>query len=486
DEAIHLKSELGQLKMQIKSNDQSAIIAEIDKLKQDIQLKNTQIIEKDTRLKQLERDSKQELLKCRADIEIIKKEFNDKEKQLLCNHDKLVKLLEEKNVKLTEDYQRLSQKINSQHKEEETKVDKNDQYSMSLSPTFDLDLFRSSKLLKTFGAYGDRVYSIDYSTFGSGRYLCSGSGDQTIRVWNIETNKQIQLFKKHSGSVICVKFSPYHYHNHRQNVICSSSADKTIRLWNVEDNQQLQTFNEHTDGVCGIEFSPFNGGRYLCSGSGDFTIRLWDVETSKLLHVFDGHKNVVWCVDFLPLQSNNNNKSNSIGVIGGNGYTFCSGSWDKTIRIWDIEKSKQLIVFKGHEDSVDSIKYGPKGSKTNGDANLILSGSSDKSVRLWDVRSGQQMQVFNGHTDCVNAVEYSPFVVNNNEIGGSSNVICSGSRDSTIRFWDIRSTNEKVMSLKFLSLKKKENESCVFNLCYGSTMVTFIFWDSTTLKKKKN
>ncbi|ETO19230.1 hypothetical protein RFI_18003, partial [Reticulomyxa filosa] len=152
--------------------------------------------------------------------------------------------------------------------------------------------------------------------------------------------------------------------------------------------------------------------------------------------------------------------------------------WDKTIRIWDIEKSKQLIVFKGHEDSVDSIKYGPKGSKTNGDANLILSGSSDKSVRLWDVRSGQQMQVFNGHTDCVNAVEYSPFVVNNNEIGGSSNVICSGSWDSTIRFWDIRSSkkelhvikgNEKVMSLKFLSLKKKENESCVFNLCYGST-----------------
>ncbi|ETO36604.1 WD-40 repeat protein, partial [Reticulomyxa filosa] len=128
----------------------------------------------------------------------------------------------------------------------------------------------------------------------------------------------------------------------------------------------------------------------------------------KSLHVFNEHQNAVQCVDISPLQNNNknnNNKSNSIGVIGGNGYTICSGSWDRTIRIWDIETTKQLNVFKGHDSWIYSVKYG-----SNELLNTILSGSRDESVRLWDIRSGKQIQVFNGHTSDVYAVEYSPFV----------------------------------------------------------------------------
>ncbi|ETO22281.1 hypothetical protein RFI_14917 [Reticulomyxa filosa] len=110
-----------------------------------------------------------------------------------------------------------------------------------------------------------------------------------------------------------------------------------------------------------------------------------------------------------------------------------------------------------------SVKYGP-----NELLNTILSGSRDKSVRLWDVRSDQQIQVFNGHADQVFAVEYSPFVIKNSI--GNSNVICSGSMDNTIRFWDIRSNknelymikglhreNYGIICLKFIVLKKKDN-----------------------------
>ncbi|ETO33918.1 WD-repeat protein, partial [Reticulomyxa filosa] len=342
-------------------------------------------------------------------------------------------------------------------------------------------LFLISWANQILTGHSSRVCSIDYATFDDGYLLFSGSVDKTVRVWNPKTNKQIQLFNGHSDFVNCVKFSPYHYYNSRLNVVCSSSNDRTIRFWNVKHKKELQICNGHARGVTSIAFSSFGGGRYLCSGSDDKTIGLWDVETFNSLCAFNGHTLIVRCVDFSPLQSNNNNhnKITDIGVIGGNGYTICSGSSDKTVRVWDVETTKQLIVFNGHEDFVRSVKYGSNELVNIGCANTILSGSDDKSIRLWDIRSGEQVQKFDGHTHWVIAVDYSPFTVDNFDIGGSSNVICSASVDCTIRFWDIRSNkselyafNEQrngVFCLKFLQLKKSNNDSGGIYLCYGST-----------------
>ncbi|ETO33497.1 WD-40 repeat protein [Reticulomyxa filosa] len=334
------------------------------------------------------------------------------------------------------------------------------------------------------------IIQIDHSTFDGDQFICSGSSDNAVCIWDIDYNKQIRSFNGHLNSVYCVKFSPYHYYNHRQNVICSSSFDKTIRFWDINDSRQSQIFNRHTDGICCIELSPFNGGRYLCSGSGDKAICLWDVETSKSLHIFNGHKHFVWCVDISPIQSNNNNdnKSNHIGVIGGNGYTICSGSFDNTIRIWDVETAKQSVAFEGHGHWIRSVKYGSNELGMIDGPNTILSGSGDKSVRLWDIRSGQLIQLFNGHAGPVNAVEYSPFVV-----CGNSNVICSASRDSTIRFWDIRSNKNElylidgddnedgeITCLKFLQLrtnrKINNGRECGVKLCYGTVNGVIRMW----------
>ncbi|ETO16051.1 hypothetical protein RFI_21312 [Reticulomyxa filosa] len=317
---------------------------------------------------------------------------------------------------------------------------------------------------------------IDYSEFDGSQFICSGSEDKTVRVWDVETSKQIESFNGHSSEVY---------------------YDKTIRFWDFKNNQQLKIFNGHNHWVNGIKFSPFNGGRYLCSGSGDSTIRLWDVETSKALHIFNGHKDCVWCVDISPLQSsnNNNNNNNSIGVIGGNGYTICSGSYDTTIVIWDIETTKQLISFIGHVGSLRSVKYGSNEIGNIGCANTILSGSGDNNVRLWDIRSGKKIQKFEGHDDRVMAVEYSPFVVNNGKFGDNSNVICSGSEDNTIRFWDIRSNRNElysiegdnnedqgILSFTFFPLQKDKKahdnikNSRGFNLCYGSGKGSIRIW----------
>ncbi|ETO36887.1 hypothetical protein RFI_00175 [Reticulomyxa filosa] len=88
------------------------------------------------------------------------------------------------------------------------------------------------------------------------------------------------------------------------------------------------------------------------------------------------------------------------------------------------------------------------------------------------------------------SVEYSPFVIKNNIV--NSNVICSGSDDNTIRFWDIRSNKNElymiegdkkedngIYSLKFIALKKKKDTKNVkydLNLCYGSLKGPIRIW----------
>ncbi|ETO32893.1 hypothetical protein RFI_04223 [Reticulomyxa filosa] len=84
----------------------------------------------------------------------------------------------------------------------------------------------------------------------------------------------------------------------------------------------------------------------------DRTVRLWDIETSKLLYSFNEHENQVLCVDISPLQSNNNN-GNKNNNIGGNGYTICSGSFDKTIQC--IRRYKVFVY--GIFDLINKFKY---------------------------------------------------------------------------------------------------------------------------------
>ncbi|ETO07736.1 hypothetical protein RFI_29651 [Reticulomyxa filosa] len=98
--------------------------------------------------------------------------------------------------------------------------------------------------------------------------------------------------------------------------------------------------------------------------------------------------------------------------------------------------------------------------------------------------------MFNGHESVVYAVEYSQFLIKNNI--GNSNVICSGSSDNTIRFWDIRSDKNElfmikgdekkdngIVCLKFIVLKNKDKTKNVtydLNLCYGSNNGLIRIW----------
>ncbi|MFM6270296.1 MAG: WD40 repeat domain-containing protein, partial [Dolichospermum sp.] len=120
-------------------------------------------------------------------------------------------------------------------------------------------------LLQTLKGHSNWVWSVAYSP--DGQTVASGSDDNTIKLWNVNTGNLLQTLKGHSELVSSVAYSP------DGQTVASGSLDKTIKLWNVNTGNLLQTLEGHSNWVISVAYSP--DGQTLASGSGDETIKIW-------------------------------------------------------------------------------------------------------------------------------------------------------------------------------------------------------------------
>jgi F-box/WD-40 domain protein MET30 len=187
----------------------------------------------------------------------------------------------------------------------------------------------------------------------------------------------------------------------------------------------------HTDGVMCLQFNEtlsHPAFPVLITGSYDRTVRVWNMETGEELHCLKGHTRAVRALQF-----------DEVKLI--------TGSMDGTLKVWDWRRGKCIRTLTGHTEGVVCLNF---------DSNVLASGSVDSTIRVWNLRTGGAFTL-RGHTDWVNAVqlwdsngrqaspEVSTLFDGSRSPPGAScgpcidpgKMLFSASDDGTIKLWDL-------------------------------------------------
>ena len=134
----------------------------------------------------------------------------------------------------------------------------------------------------------------------------------------------------------------------------------------------MSILSSHTLGVKSLAFS--SDGTFLVSGSFDKTVNLWDIQTGGVIKTLHGHTDQVLSVS-----------------ISQNCTMIASGSADKTIRLWDVQTGECHCIIDGHNDWVTSVCFSPTNSQ------LLISASLDNTILQWDIDGHQTGSTHEGY-----------------------------------------------------------------------------------------
>ena len=148
--------------------------------------------------------------------------------------------------------------------------------------------------------------------------------------------------------------------------------------------------------------------RTLATGSYDRTVKLWDVATRRLKTTLTGHTNWVFSVAFAP-----------------DGASLASGGHDKTVRIWDAGDRPG----DGHDWPGTRPRFGLSPSRPTVNKSLLASGGADQLVLVWDLRTRALRARLEGHKGMVRALSFAP----------DGATLATGGEDGEVRLWDTTS-----------------------------------------------
>jgi WD40 repeat protein len=290
-------------------------------------------------------------------------------------------------------------------------------------------------VVATMKGHTEAVYSVAFTP--DGKYVVSGSGDHTLKVWDSATGKEIKSFggpAGHQNLVMSVSISP------DGSLIASGGTDNTAKIWDFPSSTPLRSLAK-SEGASILAVS--SDGSKLAGGDKDGHVKIWNSADGKELFQLNGHRGPVTGLAFT-----------------GNGQFLISCGKDKTLRFWNPANGQSLGVLGAHTTELRGLAVSPNSnavysaaadgslkfwtlppvaSKTLGEAygdavtslalssdgNSYVSGSADKSVRLANTMNGQLIREFKGANTGLESVALSP----------NGALIAAGTADKRMLIW---------------------------------------------------
>ncbi len=290
----------------------------------------------------------------------------------------------------------------------------------------------SGRELRRLEGHAGPVRAVAVSADGR---VISGGEDGTVRVWEPDSGRELHRLEGHAGPVRAVAVSP-------DGRVISGSEDGTVRVWEPDSGRELHRLEGHAGPVYAVAVSP--DGRVI-SGSEDGTVRVWEPDSGRELHRLEGHAGPVYAVAVSPDgRVISGSEDGTVRVwepdsgrelhrledpgqvlavaVSADGRVI-SGSGDGTVRVWELDSGRELRRLEGHVSPVYAVAVSPDGR--------VISGGTDGTVRVWEPDSGRELRHLEGRAGPVRAVAVS-----------ADGRVISGGMDGTVRVWEPDSGRE--------------------------------------------
>jgi hypothetical protein len=275
---------------------------------------------------------------------------------------------------------------------------------------WDLD---SGKEIGRLSGHEAPVWCVAFSA--DGRYALSGAGtfsrglgavapvDCTLRLWDVPAGVEVRRFAGHTGPVRGVAFLPGGY-------ALSCAADGSVRAWEVGTGREAGRLDAPVPLRC-LAVSP-DGARVLAGGE-DGVARLWQLRGRQELARFDHGDGSVTAVAFAP-----DDRHVLTAGCRPRAATAAKQSMEWFLRLWDAETGVEVRAFPGSTHPIRGLSFSP-------DGRWAVSGAFDGGVRLWGVAAGREARGLAAHRAAVGGVAFSP----------DGRRVLSGAADGTLCLW---------------------------------------------------
>jgi len=340
----------------------------------------------------------------------------------------------------------------------------------------------SGMCIRTFTGHTQEISSVSLSK--DCLVALSGSYDRTLKLWHVQTGRCLRTFEGHEKGISAVAMS-------KDGMVgVSGSSDYTLRLWDFSLFLSKEPFyqapfvlchvKDEDEDIVNVKFKELLGHARKASDSGDYEKAMSYLSEARTLPGYELAKEALdlWNAagasmvrkDFKKGWLNHTLAGHTSGIksvsFSSDSHFILSGSYDKTLKLWNRETGECVRTFEGHKGSITSASI-------TSDGKWIVSGSYDMTLRLWERDTGKTIRIFEGHTAPVSSLYLSP----------DHDFILSGSDDHTLKLWKtvsgrcIRTFDEHTSEIFSVIL----SSDCRYALS-TSCDVRFHLWDVHTGK----